>query len=139
VTSCQQSGSARQCTHGVLSSRLPRRDREGWGTRAITDSFLSRPPDKAALGDIEPNSAPEKGLLTKASPRHRLTIYEASMASSPWGNLGKVTHPSQCLLGLTELLEGQAELDRRGPTSALQSSPQARGHDPPNPKPAPQQ
>lgn len=97
--------------HCVLSSGLPRRNRDGWGSWATTDSFLPRPPDKAALGDVEPNSAPEKDLLTKANPRLTLTIYEASVTSSPWGNLRKVTHPSQCLSGLTGLLEGQARAD----------------------------
>lgn len=62
---------------------IPRQDREGGGNGTATDSFLSRPPDQAALGEAEPNSAREKGLFTKADPRLTLTVYEVSVASSP--------------------------------------------------------
>lgn len=59
----------------VCTLWIPRQDREGEGSGTTTDSFLSRSPDQAALGEAEPNSAREKGLFTKADPRlHSLSM-----------------------------------------------------------------
>lgn len=68
---------------------------EGGGGGTATVSFLSRLLDRGALGRSRKSSLSPKELFDQCRPQTcMLTICEASVASSPLCDLGRVTRPS---------------------------------------------